>query len=186
MNDRARFDALVEVVLDPLQRYVGRRCAATQVGDVVADVLVVLWRRLDDVPVGAELPWTYGVARRCLANARRGERRRDALTLRLSVQPMVDATDDQVDRLVLRDRVGRAIGGLRELDAEIVRLWAWEGLEPREIATVVDLTANAVSIRLHRAKRQLSDSLADLARQDPGPAGHIGSNRGDRPRREAR
>ena len=38
-------------------------------------------------------------------------------------------------------------------------LWAWEELAPREIATVTGLTANAVSIRLHRAKKRLAAEL---------------------------
>lgn len=62
-----------------------------------------------------------------------------------------------------------ALGGLPELDREVIRLWAWERLEPREIAEVVDATPNAVSIRLTRIRHHLS---AALARKDRGPAGH--------------
>jgi RNA polymerase sigma-70 factor, ECF subfamily len=38
------------------------------------------WRRLDEVPDPA-LPWLLGVARRVVANQRRGEQRRERLRL---------------------------------------------------------------------------------------------------------
>ena len=41
---------------------------------------------------------------------------------------------------------------------EIVLLWAWEGLPPRDIAVAMGLSANAVSIRLHRVKQRLADA----------------------------
>ena len=48
---------------------------------------------------------------------------------------------------------------LSESEAEIVRMWAWEQLEPREIAIALDMTANAVSVALTRAKRKLAQHL---------------------------
>jgi RNA polymerase sigma-70 factor (ECF subfamily) len=65
--------------------------------------------------------------------------------------------------------VHAALARLRELDREVVMLWAWEGLVPREIATVTGLTPNAVSIRLHKAKKALA---ADLGKTAP-PGGQI-------------
>jgi RNA polymerase sigma-70 factor (ECF subfamily) len=55
--------------------------------------------------------------------------------------------------------VHAALATLGELDREVVRLWAWEGLAPREIAVVTGLSANAVSIRLHKARKRLAASL---------------------------
>lgn len=178
MNDRDRFEALAALVLVPLQRYLGRRCPPDDVPDLVNDTLLVLWRRLDQVPVGAEVPWAYGVARRCLANARRGDRRREALGLRLRTRWLDATVEDASERIAEEDRVAAALSTLGELDAEVVRLWAWEGLEPREIAVVVDLTANAVSIRLHRARRSLAVQLGP--RQDRTATGHVRSEPDDR------
>src|SRR5690606_8089851 len=66
--------------------YVSRRAgSADRAADVFSEVFLVAWRRLDDVPPGAEARlWLFGVARRTLANARRATRRRDALVERLS------------------------------------------------------------------------------------------------------
>ena len=52
--------------------------------DVVAETFLVAWRRMDRVPAGDEARlWLYGVARRQLANQRRGQLRRSRLADRL-------------------------------------------------------------------------------------------------------
>lgn len=162
----ARFEALVGRVLDPVLRYVRRRVDASVADDVVAETLTVLWRRLDDVPDGAELAWTYGVARRCLANSRRGAKRRLRLVERATAQAETDAStgagaypglDTVIDET--DPELARALARLGDDDREVLHLWAWEQLEPREIAAVLDITANAASIRLHRAKQRLRQAL---------------------------
>ena len=75
------------------------------------------------------------------------------------------------------DRVARlleALAAMRPEDAELLRLWAWEQLTPAEIATVLDITSNAASTRLTRAKRKLSDRL----RKSAAAAGHEESREG--------
>lgn len=166
-EDRAlRFEAVVRAVIDPLRRFLARRTDAATAEDVLADTLLVVWRRLDDVPA-EPLPWSLAVARNVLANAERGERRRQRLTARLESQPpapttMASDTDDTA--------LHKALVSLRPQDAELLRLWAWERLTPAEIAVVLDTTPNAVSIRLHRAKSALREAL----RKAEGPAGHEG------------
>ena len=57
---RRRFERLVTEVYAPVQRYLLRRTDPTGADDVLGDVLLVLWRRLDDVPPERPLPWVYG------------------------------------------------------------------------------------------------------------------------------
>ena len=158
---RARFEALAAEVYEPLQRYVRRRIDAAAADDVVSDTLLVCWRRLDDVPDDAALPWTLGVARRCLANDRRGERRQANVGHRLAAQPVVapGGAPDGADDTDLVADLHTALAELPETDREIVLLWAWDGLPPREIAVAMGLSANAVSIRLHRVKQRLAERL---------------------------
>jgi len=172
----ARFEAVAAAVFDPLQRYLGRRAGPTDAADVLSETLTTVWRRLDAVPNDDPLPWCYGVARRCLANHRRGEQRRERLHDRLRIVGTgADAErDDPQDAVERSDpALAAAIGRLSESEQEIVRLWAWERLEPREIATVLDLTPNAVSVALSRAKRKLASELGDSRddRQDETDAG---------------
>jgi RNA polymerase sigma-70 factor, ECF subfamily len=160
---RVRFEGLVGEVLAPLQRYLRRRATNEVAQDALADTLLVLWRRLDDVPdgPGEALPWVYGVARRCLANHQRAGRRHLRLVGRLSsqlpVQPMVAPPADAA--FAGDAELDAALATLSAADRELLQLWAWERLEPKEIATVLGVTPNAVSIRLHRARAQLGQEL---------------------------
>ncbi len=167
-----RFEEVVDVVFEPLQRYLGRRVSPSDGDEVLGDVLLVLWRRLDDVPVTDPLPWCYGVARRCVANHRRGDDRRSRLLRKLSISYVapteVDASTGADEGPGDPDLI-RALAELPERDREIMRLWAWEELAPREIATVLDMAPNAVSLRLSRAKRRLRQSLE---RHDRTHGGH--------------
>ena len=81
---RERFEALVPALVDPLRRFLARRTDPATADDVLAETLLVCWRRLDDLPE-EPLPWAYGVARNCLANADRGVRRQERLAARIAV-----------------------------------------------------------------------------------------------------
>ncbi len=167
---RKRFEALVPALVDPLRRFLARRTDPATADDVLAETLLVCWRRLDDVPE-EPLPWAYGVARNCLANATRGVRRQERLAARIAVVDPPSATTAGPGEGDDPDLV-EAIGALREEDAELLRLWAWEQLTPAEIAAVLDVTPNAVSIRLHRARGKLREEL----RKTGAAAGHEESN----------
>jgi len=161
---RERFEALAAQVWDPLRRYVARRVGPDAAQDVHADVLLVLWRRLDDVPRGFELPWSYKVAQGCLANWQRGQQREHRLLRRLRDEPTTYAPPEQDEQLTA------ALAKLKPAEQEVLRLWAWEGLEARDIAVVLDISSNAAAVRLSRAKSALRDQLG----KDPAGAGHKG------------
>jgi RNA polymerase sigma-70 factor, ECF subfamily len=169
-GDRAaRLEALAGEVVEPLRRYLARRTDAATAEDVLADALLVCWRRLDEVPDPA-LPWAYAVARHCLANAERGRRRQARVAGRVATldPPAQVAQDTDGD-----DALHEALGRLDPGQAELLRLWAWEQLRPEEIAAVLGVTPNAVSIRLHRAKERLREELGKTER----PAGHVPAER---------
>lgn len=156
---RDRFEEVVAAVYEPIQRYLGRRVPPDDVGELLDDTLLVLWRRIDDVPTDDPLPWSYGVAKHCLANRRRSHRRHLRLVGRVTAEsrshrPLTpEATTDTEAAL------SRALDILNEFDREMVRLWAWEQLEPREIALVLDTTPNAISIRLARVRTKLREHI---------------------------
>ena len=172
---RARFESLAHVVTEPLHRYLVRRTSPDMVEDVLSETMLVLWRRIDEVPGLATaalpdrddvLPWCYGVARHCLANARRADGRR----LRL-VERLIGAQQESPAVAADHSELHAALGTLSELDREVVRLWAWEGLAPRQIAEATRMTPNAVSMRLHRAKKKLAEKLQP-ARKNAERPGH--------------
>ncbi len=159
LSRERRFEDLMSEVYVPLQRFVRRR--STDGDDVLADTLLVLWRRLDDLPPDAWLPWAYGVARGCLQNAHRSDERRWRLLQRLAREPQALPPGED---LVLAG----ALADLPDAEREVLRLWAWEQLQPREIAVVLGITPNAASIRLHRATTRLRTKVVG---KDPGSAG---------------
>lgn len=125
---------------------------------------------------GGELPWCFAVARHHLANAARSARRRSNLIARIvRLDPPV-AADIGTD---LPDpEIHRALARLTTEQQELLRLSAWEGLSPAEIAVVLGVSANAVSIRLHRARRRLADILTDEAGKDGRDGGQKRNGRG--------
>jgi RNA polymerase sigma-70 factor, ECF subfamily len=180
-QDRAlRFERIYVAARDPLARYLARRAAADAVEDLFAEVMTTAWRRLADIPRGDELPWLFGTARRVLANHRRASGRLGRLLERLAViERGVDPGNPGASGA--DPGLAAALDSLSPADAEVLRLWAWEELAPREIALVLGTTPNAVSIRLHRAKARLRARLAagpgfeDASGKATVPVGHVPS-----------
>ncbi|HVR31270.1 MAG TPA: sigma-70 family RNA polymerase sigma factor [Acidimicrobiia bacterium] len=169
---RDRFEQLAGEVYEPLQRYARRRVDPDVVDDVVSDVMMTLWRRLDDVPPNARLPWAYGVARRAIANQRRAASRHLKLLRRVEAEPPAPTATD----IPLDAELQAGLDQLSESDRDLLRLWAWEHLEATELSVVLGLTPNAASIRLHRAKKKLAENL-EVARKNEMSSGHSGERR---------
>jgi RNA polymerase sigma-70 factor (ECF subfamily) len=178
VSDHERFEALARELIEPLRRFLARRTDPATADDVLADTLLVCWRRLDEVPE-EPLPWAYGVARNCLANALRSGRRQERLAAKVAAidppREVAPAPDEGGADLA------EALAALPETDAELLRLWAWEQLGPAEIAETLEITANAASVRLHRAREKLRAQLDDQLGKKDAAAGHEESREGRRP-----
>lgn len=166
-NSRIKFNEIAEEVYEPLQRYLLRRAPRPDAEDALSEILLSVWRRIDDAPIDRPLPWCYGIARRTLANQRRGQRRAVRLVERLQSEPAEHQPDP--GEALGDPQLEHALRQLNDQDQEIVRLWAWEQLEPREIAVALEISPNAAALRLSRAKKKLSQ---EMTRQDLGRAGH--------------
>ena len=165
----ARFEQVYGAHARPVLGYALRRTTEPEdAADVVAETFLVALRRLDEVPEEPlTRPWLYGVARRVLANQRRGRRRRGDLGDRLRDQLVAAGVPDPAETAVARADVERLLGRLSDTEREVLELSAWEGLEPREIAEVLGISAVAARVRLTRARA--------AARNGAGPAGPVPS-----------
>lgn len=78
MERRRCFEALFKELLAGIASYcLWHLRSPGDVDDEVAEVFLVAWRRLEDVPSGeAARPWLYGTAQRVIANQARSEARR--------------------------------------------------------------------------------------------------------------
>jgi RNA polymerase sigma factor (sigma-70 family) len=167
---RHRFEELYAANCGPILGYVLRRTDnPDDAADVIAETFLTAWRRLDAVPPGDEARlWLYGVARRVLANHRRGERRRAVLADRLRAELTANYRPAQYTGELAG--FAAAFRTLPEADRELLALVGWEGLDPGQAAEVLGCSRNAVRIRLHRARRRLADACArDQAVSPPEP-----------------
>jgi RNA polymerase sigma factor (sigma-70 family) len=130
----------------------------------VAETFAVAWRRSDRMPdPDLALPWLFAIARRILANQHRGATRRIQLGLRLRARPQEASVVNAVATPALE-----ALARLRPDDRELLRLLVWDGLSQAEAGVVLGISANAVAIRLHRARRRLAEELAQVKGFDLG------------------
>jgi RNA polymerase sigma-70 factor (ECF subfamily) len=170
----ARFRSLYGDTYADVLRFVQRRVPRAEAEDVVADAFLVVWRRLDDAPFGADdqRAWLFGIARHCLLNAQRGEGRRDALAVRVTVRAAVAADGDAVPSTAEADAVAALVDlavawrGLTRGHQEALSLTVFEDLSSAQAAVVLGITATAYRLRLLRARRTLR---ARLGRPDVAP-----------------
>ena len=145
--------------------YALRRSASREDAlDVVAETFATAWRRRADMPPDPEdaRPWLFGIARRCLANARRGSDRAGRLGERLAAVLPPDSVPDPAAVHERSDDSRRVRAALQELsaeDRELLTLVAWEGLTPAQVAGALGLSAGAARVRLHRARGRLRAAL---------------------------
>ncbi|MGW7303919.1 RNA polymerase sigma factor [Streptomyces sp. NPDC054829] len=158
MSDDETFAAAYREHYWAVSRYVARRLdgRTDDVEEVVADVFTVAWRRRADLPA-APLPWLYGVARNCLANAVRGQGRRRRLVRRLGNDDAAHGRHIEAgpDADAPGAWVHDALARLSPADQEVLRLTAWEELRVDEVAVVLGCGRRAAAMRLHRARRRL-------------------------------
>jgi RNA polymerase sigma-70 factor, ECF subfamily len=152
-----RFQRLYEEHGEAVLRYARRRTSPEAAEDVLAETFVVAWRRLERVPADPR-GWLLAVARRVLANQRRGDSRREALIAKLTLLPVRDAPPEPATGSPLAE----ALASLGARDHELLALVHWDGLTPREAATVLGCSPVATRTRLHRARRRLARALEEL------------------------
>jgi RNA polymerase sigma-70 factor (ECF subfamily) len=158
---QAPFERLYAAHHRAILAYCARRCPRWDAWDAASEVFVVAWRRFDEVPPAEEArAWLIGVAFRVLANQRRGAGRQARLFERASRDRVwAPMPDEQVLRHEEDREVIEALSKLSRTDREIVQLTLWEELPPRQIATVLGISRDAVDQRYTRAKKRLARQL---------------------------
>lgn len=156
--------------------YFLRRLDPDEAEEATADVYLVVWRRLEEVPLGDEtLPWLYGVCRRVFANHLRSGRRADNLVAKLArMRPLaIDGPENVIVQRAEDRAVVEALSTLRRQDQELLRLAYWEELPHAAIGELVGCSRKTADVRIHRAVRRL--------RQAFGRTGHRPDERYARP-----
>jgi DNA-directed RNA polymerase specialized sigma24 family protein len=146
--------------LNFLSAYARRRGARDPDG-IAAEAMAIAWRRLADVPAADPRPWLIVTARNLVL----AERRSDPVTGRGSLGEIdVEAQAEQLpSELDLDPVLARGLRALGERDREALLLIAWEDLTPALAAASLGISPTAFRVRLHRARRRLSDLLTEQA-----------------------
>jgi len=152
------FEELFATCLAPVLAYAARRCPnLSDAEDATSETFAIAWRKFGDAPA-SPLPWLYAIARRVLANQHRASARFKALVLSLSAELLRRGPRASTANDAALDALTR----LNDADQELVRLVAWEGLDHAAIAATLGISANAVAIRLYRARKRFADEFATL------------------------
>ena len=168
-SPKIRFERLFSLYRANVVAYFKRRLGNSDDAlDAAADVFLIVWRRIESVPSGYELPWIYGVCRRVLYNVNRSQRRRGRLSARLASLASEERLDpaDAIRVAEEHAAVVRSVGLLSPGDQEVLRLVAWENLGSEELAVALGCTVHAARQRLYRAQRRLKRLLAESGHED--------------------
>lgn len=163
----AEFRAWYQRTSPRVYAYVRRYCSDDDCDDVIAEVYLVAWTRLAELPADA-VPWLIGTARNVLANSWRARGRRRQVTAELAGMDDL-ASPDPAGLAVERTDLVRAIGRLSAADQEVLLLAGWDGLDSAGIATVLGCSAVTARARLSRARRRLAGHLNASLDDAPSP-----------------
>ncbi|HLU63027.1 MAG TPA: sigma-70 family RNA polymerase sigma factor [Protaetiibacter sp.] len=172
---RAEFADVYRRHLPAVSAYLARRVPREDVEDLASDVFAIAWRKRATVTPGEELPWLYRIASFQVANHRRRLAMRASLLGALAAPDSAPAADAFLDA---DPGLAAAWGRLSARHREVLGLVVVEGVSVAEAAIALGVSANAVSIRLHRAKRALAAELAATPEAPAAPAADAGERSG--------
>jgi len=168
---RDRYAALYRDTHADVLRFVLRRSSGglAQAEDVTAEVFLVAWRRLADVPTDpiAARAYLYAIARNCLLTEQRSASRRESLQVRLrnDVAPDIGmsaqeiSTPGHADAIVSSAVIRKAWDELSAKDQEVLALATWESPTSAHAGQALGITAATYRMRLKRARAKFGRAL---------------------------
>jgi RNA polymerase sigma factor (sigma-70 family) len=154
---QAAFVALYQQTYGRVLRYAARRVGqGSDAEDVAAEVFRIAWARAAaGTTVGTG--WLFVTTDNVLRNHHRSERRAQRLTLA--------AADGQrtAGTAAADERVLDVLDGLDEPTRTLLVLRYWDELSGAEIGEVLGLSASAVWVRLHRARKAFTSAYEGVS-----------------------
>lgn len=154
--DQEQFTRTYRELLPAISRYLSRRVPEREVEDLAAQTFEIAWSKRAEVTAGEELPWLYRIASFQVANYRR----KHQSAVRYLVLSLVPESAPSAESLAIFDiDLAAAWRTLTSAEQSLLALVVFEGLSVQDAATASEISANAASIRLHRARKKLADQL---------------------------
>ena len=167
---QAEFAAYYREHYPAVARFAERRIDDREVAaEIAADVFRIVWGR-DAGPL-PERAWLLVTARNLLGNAYRGRERRRALEQRAIEAARAGAATAARDAAAERELLAAVFEAVGPRHSEVLRLAYWDGLPPADLGLLLGCSANAATIRLHRARRAAEAALERI-RTEEGSDGH--------------
>jgi len=164
-RDPHAFEPLYLRYADRLYRYAAGLTGSTHLADdVVSDTMMAAFEHLArfDPARGSFAGWLFTIARRRVADDQRRFGRLRRAFSRHGPEPNVD--EDILSGVIRSEDAARLRAALRRIprnDREVLLLRYVAGLSGPEIAAVLNISAGAVRVRLHRALRRLANELGE-------------------------
>lgn len=143
-------------------RYVRFRLATREAAeDVTSEVFMKALRALDryDPDRASPRTWLLRIARNAVTDHLRSLKRRSSLHVSLDRAPdLVADLPSQEERVLREERIEQLLNANRDLrpaDQEILSLRYGACLSNQEIAEALNISGNAVAVRIHRALARL-------------------------------
>jgi RNA polymerase sigma factor (sigma-70 family) len=154
--------------IDAVQRFVARRVTSPELAaDLTADVFVAAIESADRYRPDRGVPaaWLYGIARHVVSAEYRRERRARGATA-ISGSGLLDEHDindivARIDAEAAARELYRAMDGLSERERAVLELVAVDELTVAEAAGALGIGKVTARVRLHRARKRMSERLAN-------------------------
>jgi len=147
-------------------RFVRFRVATREVAeDVTSEVFLKALRSFHryDPDRASPRTWLLRIARNAVTDHLRALKRRGSLHVSLDRVPdLVADVPSQDERVMREERIQSILNGtgtLRKGDQEILSMRYGAGLSNQEISEALEISTNAVAVRLHRALKRLKDAM---------------------------
>lgn len=151
------FTSLYRVHLPQISKYLVRRCESQVVEELASSVFEIAWKKQAQAPAGFELAWLYRIAGFVVSNHRRAAQSEQNFLAKFRPADFAPSPED----IALADLgLSAAWKKLTPFEREAIALSAFEGLSNQDAAKVLEISPNAFTQRLAKARARLRDNLS--------------------------
>jgi RNA polymerase sigma-70 factor, ECF subfamily len=151
------FTSLYRGFLPQISSYLVRRIDRSDVEELASRVFEIAWRKRTQAPEGFELAWLYRIAGFVVSNHRRAIRSEKNFLMRFQPSDFAPSVED----IALADiELSIAWKKLSSFEREAIALTAFDGLSNQEAAKVLEISPNAFTQRLAKARKKLWANLS--------------------------
>lgn len=151
------FTNLYRGFLPQISSYLVRRCDRSDVEELASRIFEIAWRKRAGAPEGYELAWLFRIAGFVVSNHRRALQSERNFLLRFRPSDFAPTPED----IALADlELSKAWKKLSGFEREAISLTAFDGLSHQVAAKVLEISPNAFTQRLAKARKTLKANLS--------------------------